>query len=298
MPEWKGRSRGSKLGYRIFVTICRNVGLGPAYFVLRFVAFYYFLFSWKTSALLHDYFRRRVGYGWLRAIGNVYTNYYRFGQTLLDRIVVMSGINSGFTYDFDGEENLLKIVERGSGGILLSGHIGNWEVAGHFLQRLNTTVHVVMFEGEHQKIKDYLDEVTGKPRFNVIPLSDDLSHVYAISEALQKSEVVCMHADRYLEASKVQSVEFMGYPALFPLGPFILASTFNVPVSFVFAFKENERHYRLYGSKPLDKKDGESKQEYTSRLMNNFVRKFESSLRLYPEQWFNYYDFWANPIQA
>lgn len=298
MPEWRGQSRGNKLGYRIFVTICKNVGLGPAYFLLRFVAFYFFLFSWKTSSILYDYFRKRIGHGQLRAIMNVYTNYYRFGQTLLDRIVVMSGMDSGFTYHFDGEGNLLEIVERGSGGILLSGHIGNWELAGHFLHRLNTNVHVVMFEGEHQQIKDYLDQVTGRPRFNVIPLRDDLSHVYAIGQALQRNEVVCMHADRYLEGGKVASEEFMGDQALFPLGPFVLASTFNVPVSIVFAFKETTRHYHLFGSEPLDKHEGESKQEYIARLMNTFVKKFERSLEMYPEQWFNYYDFWARPVKA
>ena len=40
----------------------------------------------------------------------MYTNYYRFGQTLIDKVVVMAGIRNKFTYHFDGEENLHKIV--------------------------------------------------------------------------------------------------------------------------------------------------------------------------------------------
>ena len=46
---WQGKSKGTRLGYRIFVGILRKAGVQPAYFLLRFVAGYYFLFSWKSS---------------------------------------------------------------------------------------------------------------------------------------------------------------------------------------------------------------------------------------------------------
>ena len=69
----------------------------------------------------------------------------------------MSGIPNRFTFNFDGEENLRKMVELGKGGLLLSAHIGNWEIAGHLLKRLNTKINIVMFDGEVQQIKAYLD---------------------------------------------------------------------------------------------------------------------------------------------
>lgn len=293
MPEWQGKSRGNKLGYRIFVAVCKGAGLGPAYLLLRFVAMYYFLFSVKSSAPIYSYFVHRHKYSRLKALKNLYRNYYRFGQTLLDKIVVMAGIQNKFTYHFDGEENLQEIANRNKGGILLSGHVGNWEVAGHFLQRINTTIHVVMFDGEHQRIKDYLEEVTGKRRFNVIVIRDDLSHVYAISEALQKNELVCMHADRFMEKNKTRAYKFLGEDALFPIGPFVLASAFNVPVSIVFAFKETSRHYHFFGSRPIEKQEQESKKEYSERLMQLFVDDMEKKIKMYPEQWFNYYNFWV-----
>lgn len=293
MPEWQGKSRGNKLGYRIFVAVCQSIGLKPAYLLLRVVATYYFLFSRKTSRHIYEYFTRRHGYGKLKAIGSLYTNYYRFGQTLLDKIVIMSGIENNFTYHFDGEENLVEIVSRNKGGILLSGHVGNWEVAGHFLNRLKITTHVVMYDGEHQQIKDYLNEVTGGRKFNVIVIREDMSHIYAISEALQKNELICMHADRFIDKSKTTLFPFLGEPALFPIGPFILASSFNVPVSVVFGFKESSNHYHFFGSKPILREESESKREFTGRLVKEFANEMEDKLKLYPEQWFNYYNFWA-----
>ncbi|MBX2965370.1 MAG: lipid A biosynthesis acyltransferase [Cyclobacteriaceae bacterium] len=293
MPEWQGKSRGNKLGYRIFVAVCKTVGIKPAYLLLRAVALYFFLFSRETSKHIYQYFTKRHGYGKVKAIQKLYTNYYKFGQTLLDKIVVMSGIENKFTYHFDGEENLVEIVSRNRGGVLLSAHVGNWEVAGHFLNRLNITIHVVMFDGEHQQIKNYLDEVTGGRKFNVIVIRDDMSHIYAISEALQKNELVCMHADRFIDRSKTTLYPLLGEPALFPAGPFMLASSFNVPVSIVFAFKETDRHYHFFGSKPISKHESESKREFADRLGKIFAGEMETKLRLYPEQWFNYYNFWA-----
>jgi predicted LPLAT superfamily acyltransferase len=294
MPQWKGKSRGNALGYKIVVGICSTFGVAPAYALLRVVSFYYVLFSWQSSSHIYNYFRSRIGYSKIKSLLALYRNYYVFGQTLLDKIIVMAGIQNKFTYDFDGEENLRKMVARGKGGILLSAHVGNWEVAGHLLKRLNTKINVVMFDGEHEKIKQYLQEVTGKRNFAIIVIKDDMSHVYAIGEALARNELICLHADRFMEGNKTVSKRFLGEEALFPLGPFALASGFNVPVSMVFAFKQTSAHYHFYGSSLLERPSTESKAMFTNTLMTTFVCQLEEKLKLYPEQWFNYYNFWKN----
>jgi predicted LPLAT superfamily acyltransferase len=294
MSRWEGKSKGTPLGYRIFVFICRALGIAPAYFLLRFVAFYYFLFSYSSSRHSYRYFRDRLSYTAWRARLSVYRNYYVFGQTLLDKIVVMAGIPNKFTYDFDGEENLRKIVAGGKGGILLSAHVGNWEAAGHLLERLDTRVNVVMFEAEHERIKQYLERVTGEKNFKVIPIRNDMSHVYAIGEALARNELICLHADRFLEGNKTIEQKFLDAPALFPAGPFLLAAGYRVPVSIVFAFKQTSRHYHFYGSTLVQRESDENKNDFSARLAHDFVHQLEEKLKLYPEQWFNYYSFWMN----
>ncbi len=293
MPRWQGKSKGNKLGYRIFVYVIKYMGVKPAYFLLRFVAGYYFLVSWSSSKHIYAYFRKRLKYGKLSSLLKIYSNYYVFGQTLLDKVIVMAGIDNKFTYNFDGEENLRDIVKGGRGGILLSGHVGNWEAAGHLLKRLNTRVNVVMFDGEHERIKQYLQEVTGGHNFNVIVIKNDISHVYAIGQALQRNELICLHADRFLEGNKTLALDFLGDKALFPLGPFQLAAGFKVPVSIVFAFKESPTHYHFFGSELYERKDDEPKQEFTDKLMTAFVAELEQKVFLYPIQWFNYYNFWG-----
>jgi len=292
MSQWQGKSKGTQLGYRIVFFVCSKLGVWPAYLLLRFVAFYYFLFSYSSSVSVYDYFRHRHGFSILQSVLKLYRNYYVFAQTLLDKIIIMAGIKNNFTFHFDGVENLHQIVSKGKGGILISAHVGNWEAAGHLLEHLNTKVNIVMFDGEHQRIKDYLKEVTGGRNFNVIVVRDDISHVYAIGEALQKNEIVCLHADRFLEGNKTKAYPFLGKEASFPIGPFAMAASFKVPVSFVFAFKESSTHYHLYGSSPITFAEGDSRTRVIETLTGSFVQNLEQMMKKYPEQWFNYYNFW------
>ena len=291
MPSWQGKSKGTPLGYRIFVSILKNFGVLPAYLLLRVVVIYYFLFSFKSSKLIFHYFHKKLQYSRMKSIALLYKNYYRLGQTVIDKIVIMSGIDNKFTYNFEGEENLRKITALKKGGLLISAHLGNWEIAGHLLKRLETKINVVMYDGEHQQIKQYMEGVTGKRNMQVIVIKEDLSHIYAISEALKNNELVCIHADRFVEGNKTMTVDFLGAPARFPAGPFVLAATFKVPLSFVFAFKETDTHYHLYAS-TIKQYEGLSKEAVMKQLLQEFALEMEEKARLYPEQWFNYYNFW------
>ncbi len=291
MPQWQGKSKGTRLGYSIFIGILKRWGVGPAYFLLRFVSFYYFLFSRRSSKAIWYYFRKRLRFGFFSSLGKLYRNYFLFGQTIIDRIILMSGIPNRFTFHFDGEENLHAIVGQGRGGLLLSAHIGNWEIAGHLLKRLDTRINIVMYDGERQKLKEYLTGVTGNRNAHIIVIKNDLSHIYEITEALGRNELVCMHADRFMEGNKTLELPFLGRNARFPAGPFMLAARLKVPVTFVFAVKESSLHYHFFASEAREYITGE-KAEVPGRIAADFVQAMEEKVRQYPVQWYNYYPFW------
>jgi predicted LPLAT superfamily acyltransferase len=291
MSSWQGRSRGNKLGYRIFVWVLRNFGVKPAYFLLRFVTAYFFLFSYKASRSLYHLYRRKLGLSRWRSITRIYRNYYMLGQSIIDKVVLMSGIKNKFTFNFDGEENLREIAKMQKGGMLLSAHIGNWDIAGHLFKRLETRINIVLFDGEHEQIKSYLEGVTGQRSVNIIVIKNDLSHIYAISDAFKNNELVCMHADRFIEGNKTLNADFLGEKARFPMGPFILAEKFKVPVSFVFAVKETPMHYHFFASEAITPATG-TRDAVLQEMVTNFSGAMETKLKQYPEQWYNYYNFW------
>jgi predicted LPLAT superfamily acyltransferase len=288
-----GKSKGTPLGYRIFVYVLRKSGVRSGYLLLRAVALYYFLFSFRSNSIMYRFFRYRIGYGRLRSASALYRNYYLFGQSLIDKVVLMSGIPHRFTFDFDGEAYLRAMVSGGQGGILLSSHIGNWEIAGHLLQRLGAPIHIVMYDAEHEKIKNYLTSVTGERKAHIIIIKDDLSHIYEINEALKNKGLVCMHADRFVAGTRTLMASFLGQEAPFPAGPFILAATYKVPVSFVFALKEKPLHYHFFAGAPVQY-EGVDKRTGLHGILNAFCAEMENKVKKYPEQWYNYYNFWQS----
>ncbi|GAB3007467.1 lipid A biosynthesis acyltransferase [Niabella terrae] len=290
MPDWEGKSKGNKTGYGIFIRILKMVGVGPAYLLLVFVAAYYYLFSRKSSKAIWQLYRKRLGFSAGKSLVKLYQNYYRFGQAIIDRIAMMAGIKNRFSFDFDGEEHLHRMVAQGRGGLLLSAHIGNWEIAGHLLQRLNTPIHIVMFDGEQAQLKAYLEATTGPRNAHIIVIRDNLSHIYEITQALQRNELVCMHSDRFLPGNKTLETPLLGRNARFPQGPFVLASRLEVPVSFVFALKETLFHYHFFASESVVFKNSSSGNPQA--ILEAFAAAMEAKVRSYPTQWYNYYNFW------
>ncbi|MGM0408234.1 MAG: lipid A biosynthesis acyltransferase [Bacteroidota bacterium] len=295
MPSWKGQSRGNVLGYKIFVFTLKHLGLSFAYFILRFVAFYYFLFSTSSSKPLYFYFRKIIRYSRLKSVISIYRNYYVFGQVLLDKIAILGGLKEKFTYNFDGEHHLREMAKNNTGGIIVNAHVGNFEIAGQLLERLQTRINVLMLDAEHQQIKKYLSNVLVNKDVKIIPLQNNYSHILPISEALINKELIAMAGDRYIEQSKVFKVNFMGQKALFPGGPFYLAARFGVPVTFAFAMKETKNHYHFYATEPQfvkRYKNPEEQEKEIKSFVEKYALEFERILKIYPLQWFNYYQFW------
>ena len=297
MEPWEGKTRGGVLGYKIFVWTLSTLGISFAYFLLRFVVVYFVFTSGKAFGSVYRYFREHQNFGILKSLISIYRNYYVFGQILVDKLALLAGFQQKFTFDFEGEEYLRQMDQ---GGLLISGHVGNWEIAGQLLLRLEKKINILMYDAEHQKIKGYLADVL-KRNVGFIIIRDDYSHLQQIKEAFARGEIIAMHGDRHMEGNKTVVTEFLGKQAAFPLGPVNLASRFNVPASFVFAVKESKTHYHFYAS-PLQhiafSNNLKKREIILSESVKKFVDAFETIVRKYPLQWFNYYDFWKLPSTA
>ncbi|MEN8157073.1 MAG: lysophospholipid acyltransferase family protein [Bacteroidota bacterium] len=293
MPGWSGKSRGGALGYRFFIFVIKNSSIRIAYLSLRFVAFYYLLFTGKAS--MRFYFRTIHGYTRWRSLVSIYRSYCLLGETLIDKVAMLSGAKTDYSYSFEGEEHLRAMSQAGRGGVLIGAHMGNWEMAGQLLERIDTPVNIVMLEAEHEKISRILNEAMVHRRLRVIPQKADYSHLFLIDEALKRSEFVVIHGDRYLPGTNTVSLPFLGREARFPQGPLYLASKHGLPVSFVYTLKERHDHYHFYASPgrrfPYPAKIKTRRQEI-SQMVASYVESLETMVKRYPLQWFNYYPFW------
>lgn len=284
MSEWKGKTRGGIGGYKIFVFLIKHLGVNSAYFILIFVSGYFVIAAPKATRSIYTYLRKIHHFNKFKSAVGVFRTFYVFGQTLIDRLAIGSGQKSKFEYKFNGRENLEELSAKG--GIILSAHLGNWEVAGFLLGDINSTTNILMYQAEHEKIKAFLENVITEYQMNVIPIQEDLSHIFKLSGVLANKEVVCIHGDRFMDGSRVVKKKFLGHDADFPLGPFRIACSLKAPTTMAYAFREKGRTYQLSASEIIEPTND------PNLLLDKYIELLETKMRMYPYQWFNFYDFW------
>ena len=218
----------------------------------------------------------------------VFNSYYTFGQTILDRVSIAAGMKNKFTYEFEGVDILKRLLKEKKGGVLISAHMGNFEIAEHFFSEIDVDfqINLVTTDLEHSAIKNYLESISKKSTIKLIIIKDDLSHIFEINSALARNELVCFTGDRYFEGVKSLSEKLLGEEAKFPAGPFLIASRLKVPVVFVYVMKEPNLHYHLYT------KESNVKHRDEKGLLKAYTENVENMIENYPLQWFNYFDFW------
>ncbi len=286
MSKWSGKSRGGGIGYKLFSLFLKYGGLFAAYTILRFVALYFLITAPKAVKNLYHYFRKVHGFSQLKSSMYIYLNFVELGESIIDRMAVIMGMSEKFTFNFEDEPVLRKTVESDDGCLMVSAHVGNWQVAQAFLHRFNKKkVNIVMVDVESEKIKQFVKTSEGGENVNIIVMKEGLDYLFDLVNAFRNKEVICLHGDRFVEGSKVAETEFFSKKALFPLGPFSLAKKFKVPVSFTFVMKTSRYGYSFYATegKIYDNEND---------MIKDYAVSLENVLKRYPLQWFNYHDFW------
>ena len=97
---WKGKTRGGSFGYLFFILLIKGLGIKAAYAFLCLVVVYFVPFAPKATRAIWRYARQRLGYGRLRSARFLLVNYYRLGQTLIDKVAVGAGMDKQYTFDF------------------------------------------------------------------------------------------------------------------------------------------------------------------------------------------------------
>jgi predicted LPLAT superfamily acyltransferase len=214
---------------------------------------------------------------------------------LIDRVDFLISKKQNFTFSLTDENYLMDALKMGKGAIILSGHIGNWEIAGNYLYDVfKLNINIVMMDNEHKNIKKIFKNIVSKRRFKIITLTENgIDFIIHIKKALQNNEIVCFHGDRTVGSSGVR-LPFLGKSASFPDGPFHIAAVTNSPIIPFFLVKEGFNHYCTKVFKPLviqygskEKRNGE-----ITAAMKSYVEILEKIVKNYPYQWFNFYNYW------
>jgi predicted LPLAT superfamily acyltransferase len=249
---------------------------------------YFVVFAPRGTAAAWFYWRRVMGRGRFEALRALFVHYYRFGQTLVDKIAISAGMGDRYRFEFGDYPGFLRLLDSGSGVVIIGAHVGNWEAGSGFFGDYARRMNVVLYDAEYEKIKEALAAASAGPGgagVKVIAVNGDgIENILKIKNALDAGEYVCFQGDRYVEADNTVEADFMGRRAKFPRGPFLVASRMRVPVVFFYAMRESGRTYRFHFVEAAGRTEKEIGEEYLATT--------EEIVKKYPHQWFNFYKFW------
>ena len=272
---------------RTLIRLFRVLPLGVLYGCMALVIPFYMLFA-KGFRASYGFFRKRMGYNALKSFVHVYLNEFAFGKVVLDRFAAFAG--KKFDMEVPRMDLFQGLCAGEEGFIQLSSHVGNYEMVGYSLvspKRINALV----FSGETATVMENRAALFGQTNVRMVPVSEDLSHIFALNNALADGEIASVPGDRVFGSQKTVECRFFGEMAQFPAGPFVLAVQRNVPMLTVFVMKEGRRKYKvLLDILPVPVEG--SRQECVLSLAEAYASRLEAVVRLYPDQWYNFYDFW------
>lgn len=292
--NWKGTTGGLPWMQRTLVRWLAVIDVRIAYcFVAVFVIPFYMLFTHYGYIAQYRFFREVFGYSWIKSFFSVYKNECKFSQIIIDRFAVYGG--KKFKFDIDPSEfELWQSLESGEKGFVqLSAHIGNYEIAGYLLQAEHKDINALVFSGETQTVMTNRAKVFTPNGIKMVPVSSDMSHVFILSNALSNNEIISMPGDRMFGSKKYVECNFFSKTARFPIGPFQLSVLHETPIVCVFVMKKSYDEYKII-IRELNIPEGEDikKSQKIASLVSQYSEILESTVKNYPTQWFNYFDFW------
>ena len=248
------------------------------------VIVFYMIFARARTSSTYRYFREIYNQGIWRAIVNTYLLYRQFGQVVIDRFAIYAGQH--FDLEIDGNELVHEAMDNGTSCIMISSHVGNYEIAGYALKPTRP-MYAVMYGGDKDFVLENRIRELEQNGIHALVPDEDWSYLFTINKALQDGNMITIMGDRNLGSDKVIATEIVGHKANLPSGPFTIASLYkHVIVCSVFVMKESQRKYHIY----VHPMYGNSKEEFA----RDFASQLTTIIRHYPHQWYNFYDFWQS----
>ena len=287
---WKAE-RGSVILVRLLTWLTLRAGRPVTRWLLHPICLYFIVFSRGTRRVSRRYLERALGRP--ATWPDVFRHYHTFASTIHDRVYLLSGRHQYFELQIEGASALDPFIEARRGCILLGSHLGSFEILRAYgLFEKHLPISVVMHEGAASNLNRVLHGLHPDIRDRIIPPGTP-DTMLLVKERLDQGELVGILADRLFGDEKAVTCDFFGMPTAFPEGPFLLAALLRVPVVLFFGLYQGGRRY-LIRFEPFAETIGTEPAGHRSvdlrPWVERYVERLEHYCRLYPYNWFNFYD--------
>jgi predicted LPLAT superfamily acyltransferase len=264
-------------------------------FLLHAVVCYYVLFRPSQRNRARPFLSRRFpGSSALSMLWLTYVLVVNLGKVLIDRAALGIIGPEVINMRFEEDTRLLALLHERKGLILLSAHVGGWQVVMAALRFLNVPINLVVYREEGDVDRYYFEHHGGPAPFRIIDPAEPMSGVLSMMEVLKKGEVLCVMGDRvYGDDRNTVPTLFLNDPIPIPLAIFKVASATGSPIAVLFSHRTGERTYKLTLDRVIRVPGGlgRSRSAFASYTAA-FVESMESFVKEHPFQFFNFFDMW------
>ena len=189
----------------------------------------------------------------------------------------------------EGMEHLEAARARGHGVLVISAHMGSWEVAAAIWSATIAPVSLFAEELEPQELYDWYRRTRARLGISVLPLSR--SGLKQVVRALEAGEMVVTAIDRDILGSGML-IDFFGRPAHIPEGPAALALRKGTPLLPVCVYRLPDDTYQAVGYPPIVAEPTGDRELDLRRVMEKLVAHLEEIIRAHPDQWHMPHAIW------
>lgn len=220
----------------------------------------------------------------------------RYGQYLTDYMSLPFLGDAGLSSMIgavSGEAGLVDALEAGKGAILVTAHIGHWELGGALLASHGFPVCIATAPEPDPLVLAIRESMRRRIGVRTITLSSGqgaLSLVPLLA-ALRRNSVVALLADRETDGAIVE-VPFFDRPTRFPLGPALLARASEAPIVPVSVTLNDKWTYDAVAEQPYRVRRTADRDRDLREATEHLARTFEAKIARHPDQWYNFFDFW------
>lgn len=280
--------------YQFSLAAARIMPLSFLHFVTRNIAI---LWHWIDKAAV-----RQVESNLLRVIGSnpaelhkaskeLFFNYAAYLADWARFIAVdTSGVFS-FLNKIDGKDNFKEAHAKGKGIIILTAHLGNWELGGLVFTHSGMPFNVVTAKDDAGAIAKIRTKVRALHNIKTITIEENPFFLIDIVNALKRNESVAMLVDR-CEKNNGVLVDFFGEKTFFPRGPVLLAKATGAVVMPALIVLDNNNKYKAVLDSPIEMEWSQDEERDICVNAAKIANVFEQYIRAYPTQWFNFSAIW------
>ena len=191
---------------------------------------------------------------------------------------------------FEGRESLADAFAEGRGIVVVSGHFGNWELAGSALPAFGYPTDAVMQGLKNRRLNRYVIALRNRLGIRLIDRVDAWD---VLLESLRSGRVVAVVADQDARSRGV-FVPFFGRPASTHRAPALLALRARAPFFVGGVCRVGPRRYHAWVVR-LEPPQGLDIKEQVIELTRMWTAELERRIRVSPEQYFWHHKRWKTP---